>query len=57
MFPNVLNMIHSYIKFMHETKIIIFETKIIVHLNRNYFLYDMKFKPGKLFLRIEFFKC
>lgn len=57
MFPNVLNMIHSYIKFIHETKIIIFESKIIVHLNRNYFLYHMKFKPGKLFLRIEFFKC
>ena len=40
---------------MHETKIIIFETKIIVHANEIPFLYGIKFKPGKLFLRIEFF--
>ncbi len=44
----------ALLNFMHETKIIIFETKIIVYLNGNQFLYDMKFKPGKLFLRIEF---
>ncbi len=39
---------------MHETKITIFESKVIVHANGIPLLYGMKFKPGKLFLRIEF---
>ena len=40
---------------MHETKLIIFESKIIVQANGIPLLYGMKFEPGKLFLRIEFF--